>query len=114
MALAELFSGTNTLTIGTEVTLNTVSPNTTKGVYQLFVEVANMVAGDILEIRIKEKALSTSTQRVVFSNTLANAQGVDNALWVSPSLLLMHGWSMTLKQTGGAGRAFAWSIRYAS
>lgn len=114
MALAELYSGTNTLVLSTETTLNTVTPNTTQGVYQLFVDVNNMASGDILEIRIKEKVKSTGTQRVVFSSTLANAQGADNAIWASPSLLLKHGWAMTLKQTGGTGRAFDWSIRYAS
>lgn len=114
MALAELYSGTNTLVLNTETTLNSVTPNTTDGVYQLFVDVSNMVAGDILEIRIREKVTSAGTQRAIFMSTLANAQGGDSAIWVSPSLLLMHGWAMTLKQTGGTGRAFAWSIRYAA
>ena len=114
MALTELYNGTDTLVLNTELVLNTVNPNTTQGIYQLFVHVSAMFPVDILEIRIKEKTRSTSTQRVIWMSTLANAQGGDSAIWVSPSIFLKHGWAMTLKQTGGAGRAYDWSIRYAA
>ncbi len=114
MAISETDSGTNVLVIGAETTLNTVTPNTTDGVYQLLVDVSNLAAGDVLEIRIKEKAKSGGTQRTIFTSVLSNAQGTDSAAWASPSLILMHGWDMTLKQTAGTGRSFDWSIRAVS
>jgi hypothetical protein len=40
---------------------------------------------------------------------LSNAQ--DEPVWVSPSLILMHGWQIQLKQTLGTARSFPWSIR---
>jgi hypothetical protein len=109
MAIAELYSGSQTATISTEHTLNSPTPNTTDGVFQVFVDVANMAAGDVLELRVKEKCRSADTQRQVLMSTLGGAQS--DPLWVSPSLILMHGWDVTLKQTAGTGRAFPWSIR---
>lgn len=111
MALDQLYGDTDTLVIASELTLNTTTPETTPGIYQLFVDLSNLVNGDTLEIRIKEKALSGGTQRTILTTTYTNAQGVDNELFVSPALHLMHGWDMTLTQTTGAERAFAWSIR---
>lgn len=109
MAISEHATGSQTATINTEHTLNTTTPETTDGVFQVFVDVANMVAGDVLELRIKEKARTGDTQRQVLVATLAGAQS--DPLWVSPSLILMNGWDVTLKQTAGTGRAFPWSIR---
>ena len=109
MAISEHTTGSQTATISTEHTLNGTTPETTDGIYQLFIDVANMVAGDALEIRIKEKARTGDTQRQLLLATLAGAQS--DQLWASPSLILMNGWDMTIKQTAGTGRAFPWSIR---
>lgn len=109
MAISEHGTGTQTATINTEHTLNTTTPETTDGIYQLFVDTANMVAGDVLEIRIKEKVVSAGTIRQVLMSTLAGVQS--DPAWASPSLILLHGWDMTIKQTAGTGRAFPWSIR---
>ena len=109
MAISEHATGSQTATINTEHTLNGTTPETTDGVYQLFIDCAAMAAGDITEIRIKEKARSADTQRQILVATLAGAQS--DPLWVSPSFVLMNGWDMTLKQTAGTGRAYPWSIR---
>lgn len=109
MSISEHATGSQTAVISTEHTLNGTTPETTDGIFQVFVDVANMVAGDILELRIKEKARTGDTQRQVLVATLAGAQS--DPLWVSPSLILMNGWDVTLKQTAGTGRAFPWSIR---
>lgn len=109
MALGEKESGSQTATIDTEHTLNATTPETTDGVFQLFVDTNNMVKGDTLELRIKEKARSADTQRLVWIATLEGVQ--DEPLFASPALILLHGWDMTLKQTAGTGRAFPWSIR---
>ena len=111
MAISEAYSGTQTATINTEHVLNTSTPETTDGIYQLFVDLNAMAAGDTLELRIKEKVISSGTIRTIFVATLVGAQGADSAAWVSPSMILLHGWDMTLKQTAGTGRAFPWSIR---
>lgn len=109
MAISEHATGSQTATISTEHTLNSTTPETTDGVFQLFIDTANMVAADVLEIRIKEKCRTGDTIRQVLLSTLAGAQS--DPLWVSPSLILMNGWDMTIKQTAGTGRAFPWSIR---
>ncbi len=102
-------SGTQTATISTEHVLNGTSPNTVDGVYSFWVSTENMVAGDTLELRIKEKVISGGTQLLVSIATISGVQA-DKA-WTSPSLILFHGWDFTLKQTAGTGRNFPWSIR---
>ncbi len=49
---------------------------------------------------------------VVFGATLSDTQSEPQ--FVSPSLILLHGWDITLAQTTGTGRAFPWSIRRVS
>lgn len=107
MALGEE-SGTQTATISTEHTLNATSPETTDCIMQFFLDVANMAQDDDLEIRVKEKVISSGTQRLVFFATLADAQA---EAFVTPPLQLLHGWDVTIKQTAGTGRSFPWSIR---
>jgi hypothetical protein len=76
--------------------------------FQVFVDTANMVAADVLEIRIKRKVISAGTIRQVVVSVLAGAQS--DPCWVSEAILLRHGWDVTLKQTAGTGRVFPWSI----
>lgn len=109
MAIAEHAAGTQTATINTEHVLNTTTPETTDGVYQLYVDLANMVIGERVEIRVKEKVGAATTQRLVFLAVQTHAQ--DEPAFVTPALVLLHGWDMTLKQTAGTGRSFPWSIR---
>lgn len=52
---------------------------------------------------------TSGTIREALIATLSGAQS--DAAWVSPSLILLHGWDVTLKQTAGTGRVFPWSIR---
>lgn len=109
MAISEHVSGTQAATVNTEHTLNTTTPETTDGVFQVVVDLAAMVNGDTVELRIKEKALAAGTQRLAWYATYSHAQAAPLA--VSPSLILLHGWDITLKQTAGTGRSFPWSIR---
>lgn len=84
---------------------------TDDGVYQLWVDPvgAAMAKGDEFIIRIYEKVEGTGgTKRVVFSSTLSDAQ---SELWVSPTLVLINGWDMTLQKVAGTDRAFDASIR---
>lgn len=103
-------AGTQTCSIGTEHTLNSPDPATTTGVFQLFLDVNALAAGDVLEVRMKEKVIAGGTARAMMWS-LAGAQGADDALFATPPMTLGIGWSATIKQTAGTGRAIPWSLR---
>lgn len=104
-------AGSQAAVIDTEHVLNTTSPETTDGAFQFLIDLSVLAAGDIVEIRIKEKVQSTSTQRLVWMGTYAHAQSEPIA--ASPPIILLHGWDITLTQTDGTARTFEWSIRKA-
>ncbi len=110
MAVSVHEDGTET-SDGTEETLNTTSPDLTDGAFQLFVDLNTMVNDDEVTIRIKEKALSGGAERLIWSASYKHVQA--RPLSVSPPLILIHGWNMTLEKTAGSNTAFPWSIRKA-
>lgn len=111
MAIVELYSGTEAVG-ATEhyLTSDTTSVGavTTDGVYQLFLDLNDMVATDILRIRIFEKCRSGDSQRVIAEWILRDAQSTPS--WVSPSFILMHGWDMSATALTGTITVL-WSIR---
>jgi len=111
VSIAQLYSGTHAVD-GTEwsFTTDTSGPDadTTDGVFQVFMDVSDMIAGDQLQIRIYEKTRSGDTQRVVYESILTGAQA--QPIWVSPSLVLLHGWDVTCKALAGTITVL-WSIR---
>lgn len=111
MAITELYSGTEAVgTTEHSCTTDTAGPDvdTTDGIFQVFLDVSDMIAGDQLQIRVYEKVRSSSTQRIVFQAVLTGAQ--PEPVWVSPSLILMHGWDVTLDALAGT-ITVDWSIR---
>lgn len=114
MAIAELYSGTEAVG-ATEwsCTTDTAGPDadTTDGVFQVFLDVSDMINTDILQIRIYEKVRSADTQRIVFEAILRDVQA--EPIWVSPALVLMHGWDVTLDALAGT-ITVNWSIRQLS
>ena len=87
----------------------TPSSVTDDGVYQLWVDGGAMLKGDEFIIKILEKVEATGgTQKPVFSATLSDVQ---SEVFVTPSLILMHGWDMTIAKVAGTDRAFDASIR---
>lgn len=82
---------------------------TTDGVYQLFLDLSAIAAGDTFRLRIYEKVQSGGTQRKLAEWVFVGAQGTSH--WVSPSLVLLHGWDMTLIKVAGTDRTIGWSIR---
>lgn len=114
MAIAQLYNISAVSISGTEISIvsgnSSLATDTNDGVYQLFVDpvAAGMAKGDEFRIRIYEKVLSGSTKRVVFSATLSDAQ---SEIFVTPSLILMHGWDMTIQKIAGTDRSFDASIR---
>lgn len=112
MAITELYSGTEAVG-ATEwsCTTDTAGPDadTTDGVFQVFLDVSDMIAGDSLQIRIYEKCRSGDSQYQVTEAFLNGVQ--TQKLWVSPSLILMHGWDVTVKCLAGTAITVLWSIR---
>lgn len=87
-------------------TLQTITDD---GVYQLWVDAGTMALGDKFIIRIYEKVEGTGgTKKVCMAQSLSDVQ---TEVWVSPSLILINGWDMTLQKVSGTDRAFDASIR---
>jgi hypothetical protein len=113
MALSEAFSGTET--VGTDEwdlpsDTTTLGAQTDDGVYQVFLDLNALADGDTFRFAAYEQVLAASTQRRFFSQEISNAQGVEDN-WVSPSFLLLHGWTFSLVKVSGTDRAIDWSIR---
>jgi hypothetical protein len=111
MAISEAFAGSEDVsTTEHSCTTDSAGPDaeTSDGVFQIFLDLNDMGAGDILQIRVYEKVQSSSTQRIVFESILRDAQA--EPIWVSPSLILMHGWDVTLDALNGTITVL-WSIR---
>jgi hypothetical protein len=87
----------------------TLAAQAADGVYQLFLDLSALVAGDEYELKVYEKVSSAGTQRLVESFRFAGVQGSPHT--VLPSLILMHGWDFTLQKIAGTDRSIGWSIR---
>jgi hypothetical protein len=111
MAISEAFSGSasiSTIEISLVSGTTTLQNNTDDGIYQVFIDFANMVAGDEYLIQIKEKVTSGGTQRVIYSATV---EGVQSTPFVTPTLIFLHGWDVTLDLITGSAKTISWSIR---
>jgi len=102
---SELASGSQLAVIGTEHTLDT---RTSAGTYQLQVDLSNLLDGDAVELRVKSKARSAEgTAKLAYLATFSHAQGSPIVF----SIPVMSTYVVfTLKQTGGTGRTFVWSV----
>ena len=113
MAISVPYEQNGTIT-GTEYSLvndgTTLQSVTDDGAYQLWLDLSALVDGDEFLLQIKEKVEAAGTQRTALSKTFANSQGNDSH-WVSPTLILVHGWDMTLTRISANSRTIAWSIR---
>lgn len=91
---------------------STLTDSTSPGAYQLIVDgiAASMAKGDEFEVRVYEKCLSGSTRRTLF---LARMNDAQTELLITPTLMLLNGWNMTLKKIAGTDRNFDASIRKA-
>ena len=112
MAISEAYSGSETVsTTEHSLTTDTAGPDadTTDGIYQVFIDFNALVAGDQYQVRVYEKVLSSSTQRIVDEWTINGP--LSAPVWVSPCLILIHGWDITIDKIAGADAAIDWSIR---
>lgn len=109
----EAYSGSKTVA-STETTMtgagspDVLATQTDTGIFQAFIDLNALVAGDVFEFRVYEKAKTGGTQRTVFIASFANAQAAP--VWASPSLVLGIGWEMTLKKVSGIDRSIDWRI----
>lgn len=81
--------------------------------FVLYVDTANLAAGDVVELRIKEPVLASGTTRVLHYAAFYGAQRTDDILKVSVPVVsdsVAGGLVFTLKQTFGTGRVFAWRV----
>ncbi len=111
MAITQLFTGTEAVSTTEWSCVNdssSIATNTTAGVYQLWLDVSDMVTGDELQIRSYEKVRSADTQRIVYQSNLVGAQSPP--IFVLPSLILINGWDFTLDAIAGT-ITVTWSIR---
>lgn len=115
MAITEAFANTQAIdttewSCPRDASYDIAQPQSDDGVYQVFLELNDMITGDELQIRIYEKVGSGSTQRILYQSNLIGPQSPP--IWVSPTLILMHGWDVTLDQIAGtSGITVNWSIR---
>jgi hypothetical protein len=114
MALAEAFAGSATISTNEYSLVNnstSIATSTAPGVYQLFLDVNAVAAGDQFEVYLREKVQSSGTQRQISLGVITQGQG---PLWITGAFQLMNGWDLTIKRLAGADRAIAWSIRKAA
>jgi hypothetical protein len=112
MAITEYASGNKTVsTTEWSLTTNTAGPDvdTTAGAYQAFLEMDALLKADQYAFKVYEKVLASSTQRLVCQWYFANAQS--EPVWVSPTLILLNGWDMTLLKLAGTDRSINFSVR---
>lgn len=111
MAITEAFAGSEAVsTTEHSLTTDTAGPDveTSDGIFQLFLDVSDMIAGDELQIRGYEKVQSADTQRTFFQSNLVGPQSPP--IFVTPAFILLHGWDFTLDAIAGT-ITVTWSIR---
>src|SRR5581483_5822284 len=105
----EAYTGTETVsTTEWSMTTDTAGPDadTNAGIYQAFIDLNALAAGDVFDFKVYEKCRTGDTQRQVFYARFANAQA--SPIYASPSLILGVGWDMTLLKVSGTDRTINW------
>jgi hypothetical protein len=85
----------------------TATYQTSDLILQVYVDFANMVAGDAYRVRVVEK-INASSARTVYEATVTGAQ---SGPLVTPSLIVGEGWEVEVTRTSGADRSIGWSLR---
>jgi hypothetical protein len=109
MAIAEFVSGTEAVsTTEHSMVTDSAGPDAESqdGVYQLWLDLSDMVAADELQIRIYDT--TAAAQHIIYQSNLVGVQAPP--IWVSPTFVLTAGWDMTLDALAGT-ITVTWSIR---
>jgi len=112
MAVTEDFAGIETVTADTwsmTADSTTIQTQTADGVYQAWVDMSTLLGGDRFQIEVMEKVQSAGTQRSVARWDIYNQQ--TDPIFVTPALMLMHGWDFLLNKSLGTDRSITWGIR---
>lgn len=111
MSVSAQGSGTQTASISTEHTLLDVA---VAGTFTYHVDMTNLAAADIVELRIYQIVLTGGTRQVAYYQRYLDAQPADNMIKisvpVSNELTDAGSLRFTLKQTAGTGRQFPWKV----
>lgn len=105
MALESVDHGSQTATIDEE---HTLAAETDAGIYVLAVDTTNLVAGDIVILRIKVKAVHDGSSLLAYAVTYSGAQV--EVVKFSVPVPIDTEIVCTLEQTDGTGRAFPWNL----
>lgn len=112
MAITALYENSASIST-TEYSLTnnstSIAAKTDDGVFQVFLDLNALAAGDEYELKVYEKVQSGGTQRGVYRAYFVGVQSEPHT--VLPSLVLMHGWDVTLDKISGTDRTIGWSIR---
>lgn len=104
-------SGTQSATVTTE---HTLADTSAAGTYQLVVDTVNMVAGDVLELRLYHMVLAGGTRRVAYVTRYEGVQPTDDLIKesvpLSTALTDSGAIRATLLQTKGTSRNFPWAL----
>lgn len=102
-------SVTNYGTLTASSSEQTLGASRTDGkTYVLQVDLGEMVAGDVVEIRAKAKVLTGSTEATIYKATFANAQGYP--VVQTPPIPAPYQVTFTLKQPTGTARDFDYAL----
>lgn len=109
MALSVAGSGEQTCVIGTE---HTVFTTNVPGTYLCYINVANMAAGDTVELRMKfairTSSVGSARDAAAPLGSYSGAQAED-VKSIGP-FACPFGFDLTIKQTAGTGRVIGWSV----
>lgn len=111
MAVTAFDSDTQTCTVTTEHTLASVDE---AGVYTLHLDLDDLAAGDVLEVRVYQTILSGGTSRVAYFDAFAGVQPTLGKVVISPpisnDLAVTDALKFTITQTLGTSRDIPWKV----
>lgn len=111
MAVTLQASGTTTPTVGVE---DQLADTNVAGVFTFHIDTVNMVAGDVLEVRIYQMIITAGTSRVAYVQSYAGTQPTDDIIKISVpignDLTDSTALRFSIKQTFGTARAFPWKV----
>lgn len=107
MTIASANNGTQPAVINTEHTLHI---DTNAKTFVLEVDTSNLANGEVVELRVYKKVLSTGAHVLFQLATIAQAQANGIPGKVSIPTASLYSIQFTLKQTAGVGRNFPWNV----
>jgi hypothetical protein len=94
-----------------DTTVGVPTSQTDDGTMQIWIDLSPLVLGDEYELNVYEKVTSAGTQRKVMDPIrFVGPQGAA-PVFVSPALMVRHGWDVTLRKLAGGDRTLLWSLR---